>query len=225
MSFCLFAQHSMSRLSLSAVVILTALSGVAATSTSPQGFQFVCNNGPCPSGDFQSTCPQCTVIQYFDTATSSLQCNCFNSDLQLQNAVVLPGLQSCTDVEADGTGAINCASSTSTLQNSIRTVLSKKAKTHPPTPSIGGGVKVNFVFNCESGSCPVGPYQSFCPLCSTSGDALSCLCFDAHGAMLLPASVMWNYAKCPTITTTQTGGYLECPSAPASANVQVSSSQ
>jgi len=194
------------------LVICLVIIMVSVDAASPQGFKFVCANLPCPSGSYQNLCPQCSELLYIDEGTSSFQCYCFNSGKQLQDVSTIQNAGLCTDIEVTSDGAIECASSTtSVLQNLARGSLTKKKKTSPPSTSTSTGVLVDFVFRCEGGTCPSGPYQQYCPLCKVSGPDLSCLCFDSLGQMLLPVTTMFSFAQCTSITTTETGGYLACP--------------
>jgi len=206
------------------MLVLAINEDTTVNAAAPQGFKFACVNGVCPSGNYQNLCPQCSELDYPDTSSSSMQCYCFNSGKLLQPIQTLGHLELCTAVDVASSGSLTCTTSppTSTiaLQNSAKSIFKKKP-TAPPT--VFNPVLVSFVFNCVSGSCPAGPYQQFCPLCSVNGNSLSCLCFDAHGQMLLPETTMWNFSSCTSITTTETGGYLACPSA-VGGTVVVSSS-
>jgi len=192
--------------------VILALSSVSALDSSleasPQGFNFVCAQGVCPSGSYQNQCPQCGVLTNED-GTSTLQCYCFDSSDVLHDVSNIQDFGQCTSIDVTN-GQISCGGS-SALQKTIRNRLNKKKVTSPPATS--GSTYVKFTFSCEAGSCPSGSYQQFCPLCSQNSGAntLTCKCFSSKGYMNPQINVMYTVSQCTTIAT-QSTGLLVCSS-------------
>jgi len=186
--------------------------------TAPQGFTFICSNGNCPDGSYQDLCPLCAYLNVSPTSTPgpwTLQCICFDSNQELQAVSTLPNAQDATSISVSSTGQL-IDSGAGAIQEVIKSHLSHMS-TPPPTAAT---VYVTFKYNCYSGSCPAGPYQKFCPRCSSDGTTLSCLCFGNDGVMLFHPTIMEFYSQCPLAggepdIETEDDGTLVCPSGPA----------
>jgi len=186
-----------------------AVNDKALASTSPSGFSFVCSDGSCPQGGYQDYCPQCWLFSY-DDSSSSLSCFCFDSSKKLQAATTI-STGGCDAFVAGSDGKLEC-STTGALQTVIKSNLSKKKKTAPPTIAAGDVVAVDFTFNCAAGNCPAGLYQKYCPRCWVSGTDLSCKCFTASGSMRTGNSILFKFAACTGGATTNDDGEFICPS-------------
>jgi len=201
----------------------------------PQGFIFDCDTNTCPDGSYQDVCPQCDDLLYSST-TNALQCVCFDQNKQLQAGSTLRDAQNCASITADSTGTLVCGAETgSSGKKKKGRVLDSASQAPAPDflqtaqPTFGSGnFYVDFNFNCVGGTCPSGQYQKFCPRCvintdSTAPndpeDSITCLCFNANGQMLLRASTMWGYEKCPNIYVS-VGGQLHCDGAGQASGVR-----
>jgi len=204
---------------------------------SPQGFIFDCDTNTCPDGPYQDLCPQCDDLLYSST-TNALQCVCFDQNKMLQAGSTIRDAQNCGSITADSTGALACGSASG---SSSKKKGNKKGRAldashapageflHTAQPTVGSGnFYVDFNFNCVDGTCPPGQYQKFCPRCVINNDSsppndpensMTCLCFNANGQMLLRASTMWGYDKCPTIYVS-VGGQLHCDGAGQASGVR-----
>jgi len=194
---------------------------------------FDCDNGLCQTGPYQDLCPQCDDLEY-GGGISAIQCMCFDSQKMLQSTTTISDSQTCSTISADSTGTLICNKSSKSNEGKhnkgrreLVYVKSNDATAAPTpqflrteSPSVGpGDFHVDFVFNCAAGTCPDGPYQTFCPRCTVNTDSttpgndpensISCECFNRNGQMLLRTATMWGFDKCPSIQTSL-GGSLIC---------------